>query len=63
LMESPSCSSSLFAHDLFGKPVSTFPDHALETLFHFSWDDAVKSPPLACLIAQRPARMLHVRFV
>src|SRR6516164_6169096 len=28
-MESPSCSSSLFEHDLFGKPVSTFPDHAL----------------------------------
>src|SRR6516162_11692301 len=24
-----SCSSSLFEHDLFGKPVSTFPDHAL----------------------------------
>src|SRR6516225_8381261 len=37
-MESPSCSSSLFEHDLRanafrvcreGKPVSTFPDHAL----------------------------------
>src|SRR5215468_10749095 len=26
-----SCSSSLFEHDLFGKPVSTFPDHALIT--------------------------------
>src|SRR5215468_5856056 len=24
------CSGSLFEHDLFGKPVSTFPDHALE---------------------------------
>ena len=38
LGESPSCSSSLFEHDLRanafrvcreGKPVSTFPDHAL----------------------------------
>src|SRR6516164_9661528 len=30
-LESPSCSSSLFEHDLFGKPVSTFPDHALRS--------------------------------
>jgi hypothetical protein len=29
LVESPSRFSSLFEHDLFGKPVSTFPDHAL----------------------------------
>src|SRR6516165_11818637 len=28
-VEPTSCSSSLFEHDLFGKPVSTFPDHAL----------------------------------
>jgi hypothetical protein len=28
-MESPSRFIFLFAHDLFGKPVSTFPDHAL----------------------------------
>ena len=26
-----SCSSVLFEHDLFGKPVSTFPDHARQT--------------------------------
>jgi hypothetical protein len=26
---SPSRSSSLFEHDLFGKPLRTFPDHAL----------------------------------
>src|SRR5215470_15272552 len=41
-MESPSCSSSLFEHDLRanafrvcreGKPVSTFPDHALDVSF------------------------------
>jgi hypothetical protein len=30
LVESPSRSIFLFEHDLFGKPVSTFPDHALE---------------------------------
>jgi cation diffusion facilitator CzcD-associated flavoprotein CzcO len=29
-LDTPSCSSSLFEHDLFGKPVSTFPDHARE---------------------------------
>jgi hypothetical protein len=29
----------LFEHDLFGKPVSTFPDHALE------WRDAPDFPP------------------
>jgi hypothetical protein len=29
LVESSSRSSFLFEHDLFGKPVSTFPDHAL----------------------------------
>jgi hypothetical protein len=28
--ESPSRFSSLFAHDLFGKPLHTFPDHALD---------------------------------
>jgi len=28
-VEPTSCSSSLFEHDLFGKPVSTFPDHAI----------------------------------
>jgi hypothetical protein len=28
-MESPSRFIFLLAHDLFGKPVSTFPDHAL----------------------------------
>jgi hypothetical protein len=28
-MESIMTSFSLFEHDLFGKPVSTFPDHAL----------------------------------
>src|SRR4029077_13729492 len=27
-VESPSCFSLLIEHDLFGKPVSTFPDHA-----------------------------------
>jgi hypothetical protein len=34
-----SCSSSifLFEHDLFGKPVPAFPDHALKTgLFRFA---------------------------
>jgi hypothetical protein len=30
-LKSPSRFSFLFEHDLFGKPVSTFPDHALET--------------------------------
>src|SRR5262245_6778148 len=29
-VESTSRSGSLVEHDLFGKPVSTFPDHALE---------------------------------
>jgi hypothetical protein len=29
LMESASRSGPLVEHDLFGKPVSTFPDHAL----------------------------------
>jgi hypothetical protein len=29
-MESTSRSRSLVEHDLFGKPVSTFPDHALK---------------------------------
>jgi hypothetical protein len=28
-VESLSCSKARFEHDLFGKPVSTFPDHAL----------------------------------
>jgi hypothetical protein len=31
-MESPSRFSSLFAHDLFGKPASAFPDHALAAM-------------------------------
>jgi hypothetical protein len=26
----------LFEHDLFGKPVPTFPDHALVPILHFS---------------------------
>jgi hypothetical protein len=30
MVGSASRSSFLFEHDLFGKPVSTFPDHALE---------------------------------
>jgi hypothetical protein len=29
LVESPFRFSFLFEHDLFGKPVSTFPDHAI----------------------------------
>jgi hypothetical protein len=32
MVGSASRSSFLFEHDLFGKPVSTFPDHALERI-------------------------------
>jgi len=32
LYESPSCSRLLIEHDLFGKPLYTFPDHALEAV-------------------------------
>jgi hypothetical protein len=31
-VESTSRSKSLVEHDLFGKPVSTFPDHALRIM-------------------------------
>jgi hypothetical protein len=31
-------------HDLFGKPVSTFPDHALASEYHFAGTLTTKSP-------------------
>ena len=48
-MESPSCSSSLFEHDLFGKPVSTFPDHALARVPQSAWRSSEK-----IILNQRP---------
>jgi len=34
MIESEPGNSILFAHDLFGKSVSTFPDHALSFMTH-----------------------------
>jgi len=34
LVESPSRSGFLIEHDLFGKPLYTFPDHAPGDIFH-----------------------------
>ena len=35
------------AHDLFGKPVSTFPDHALSELYRGEADDDKRRAPAA----------------
>src|SRR5579872_2402178 len=66
LVESSSLFNSLFEHDLFGKPLHTFPDHALGYCFDaFSSREPVSTSlenAIIQILGKRGAQLLPVDF-